>query len=46
MTAAKVIEEIIHLPRAEESRVVEFASSSRENVSFPAKSYRLWHNGW
>jgi hypothetical protein len=46
MSAAKVIEEMMPLPRAEQSRVVEFASSSRENVSFPAKSYRLWHNGW
>jgi isocitrate/isopropylmalate dehydrogenase len=37
MTAAKVIEEILHLPREEQSRVLEFAFELARKRQLPGK---------
>jgi len=37
MTAAKVIEEIMHLPREEQSRVLEFAFELARKRQLPGK---------
>ncbi len=37
MTAAKVIEEIMHLPREEQSRVLEFALELKRKRQLPGK---------
>jgi len=46
MTAAKVIEEILHLPREEQSRVLEFVFELARKRQLSGKELSGWRNGW
>ena len=46
MTAAGVIEEIKHLPRGEQSRVIQFAFELARSRQLPGENYPNSPNAW